>query len=71
MLVGNYSNKDIIQLWDFNSGKLIETIDIKEPLSGAYCLCAGYAHKSKYELYAAGFNCINKIKIFEGRQDVA
>ena len=29
MLAGNYSNKDVIQMWDFGSGKLIENIDIK------------------------------------------
>lgn len=29
LLVGNYSNKDIVQLYDFKSGEVIENIDIK------------------------------------------
>jgi hypothetical protein len=29
ILAGNYKNKDILQLWDFKSGELIETLDIK------------------------------------------
>ncbi len=29
LLAGNYRNKDILQLWDFKSGQLIETLDIK------------------------------------------
>jgi COMPASS component SWD3 len=28
ILAGNYQNKDILQLWDFKSGELIETLDI-------------------------------------------
>ena len=30
LLVGNYSNKDTVQLWDFKSGSLMETLDLKE-----------------------------------------
>lgn len=29
ILAGNYRNKDILELWDFKSGNLIETLDIK------------------------------------------
>lgn len=31
LLVGNYTNQDTLQHWDFGSGKLIKTIDIAEP----------------------------------------
>lgn len=30
LLVGNYSNHNTVQYWDFNSGQLIENIDLKE-----------------------------------------
>ena len=30
LLVGNYKNTDIVQLYDFGSGQLIETLDIGE-----------------------------------------
>jgi WD40 repeat protein len=30
LLAGNYSNKDIVQLWDFKSGELIKNVDIDE-----------------------------------------
>lgn len=29
LLAGNYSTQDIVQFWDFKSGKLIKTLDIK------------------------------------------
>lgn len=29
LLAGNYSTQDIYQFWDFTSGKLIKTMDIK------------------------------------------
>lgn len=30
LLVGNYSNNDIVQLWDFKSGEVIRNVDINE-----------------------------------------
>lgn len=30
LLAGNYSNNDIVQLWDFKSGELIKNVDIEE-----------------------------------------
>lgn len=65
LLVGNYATKDIVQFWDFTTGKLIETLDIKEPHTAtAYCFSAAYAHQSKYNLSAAGFSGIDKVKLF-------
>jgi hypothetical protein len=47
ILAGNYKNNDILQLWDFKSGELIETLDIKEPSNGnSYGFAASFAHKS-------------------------
>jgi hypothetical protein len=31
LLAGNYRNTDIVQLWDFKSGELIQNVDIGEP----------------------------------------
>lgn len=65
LLAGNYSTQDIVQFWDFTTGKLIKTFDIKEPsTSTAYCFTAAYAHNSKYNLSAAGFSGIDKVKVF-------
>lgn len=67
LLAGNYSTQDIVQFWDFKSGKLIKTLDIKQPSTQtAYCFTAAYAHSSKYNLSAAGFSGIDKVKVFEG-----
>jgi COMPASS component SWD3 len=47
LLAGNYKNNDIVQLYDFKSGNLIETLDINEPHnSNSYCFTASFAHKS-------------------------
>lgn len=40
-------------------------------MGGSYSLCAGYAHQSKYDLYAAGLTSLNKIKVFQSRVNVA
>lgn len=42
----------------------------EKDVGGAYCLSAAYAHKSKYDLYAAGLTSLNKVKIFKGKENV-
>lgn len=70
--MGNYANKDIVQIWDFKHGAVIKTIDLEEKdVGGSYCLCAAYAHQSKFNLYAAGLTSLNKVKIFEDDKNVA
>lgn len=47
LLAGNYQNNNTVQLYDFGSGKLIETLDIKEHHnSNAYCFTAAFAQRS-------------------------
>jgi COMPASS component SWD3 len=47
LLAGNYQNTNIVQIYDFGSGQLIENVDINEPaISTSYCLAALYAHRS-------------------------
>lgn len=51
---------------------MIKTINLNEKdVGGSYCLCAAYAHKSKYNLYAAGLTSLNKVKIFNNDENVA
>lgn len=47
LLAGNYQNNNIVQLYDYGSGNLIETLEINEPHnSNSYCFAASYAHRS-------------------------
>jgi WD40 repeat protein len=64
LLAGNYQNNDIIQLYDFGKGELIQTLDIGEPHnSNSYCFTASFAHRSEHELIAVGLTGSNKVKI--------
>lgn len=68
LLSGNYQNNDTVQLYDFGSGQLIETLDIDEPKnSNSYCFAASFAHHSEFELIAVAFNGSNKVKILKDR----
>lgn len=71
ILAGNYQNKDILQLWDFKSGELIETLDIKEPPNGnSYCFGASFAQKSHKNLIGCVLSGSNKVKILEDKKMV-
>jgi COMPASS component SWD3 len=66
ILAGNYQNKDILQLWDFKSGELIETLDINEPSNGnSYCFAASFAHKSQQNLIGCALSGSNKVKVLK------
>lgn len=68
LLSGNYQNNDIVQLYDFKSGKVIEALDIKEaPNGNSYCFAASFAHRSEYSLIAVGLSGCNKVKLFKDR----
>jgi COMPASS component SWD3 len=65
LLAGNYQNKDIVQLYEFGSGKLMETLDIKEPHnSNSYCFTAAFAQRSEHEMMAVGLTGSNTVKVF-------
>ena len=71
MLVGNYRNNDILQLWDFKSGELIETLDINEPAHGnSYCFSAAFGHKSNNKLIGCALSGSNKVKVLKDKQVV-
>jgi len=64
LLAGNYQNNDIAQIYDFGSGKLVETLDIGEPHnSKSYCFTAAYAHHSEHDLIAVGLTGSNSVKM--------
>jgi len=66
LLAGNYTNSNIAQLYDFGSGKLIETLDIGESSnSNSYCFTASFAHRSAFNLLAVGLSGTNKVKIIK------
>ena len=72
ILAGNYQNNDIVQLYDFGSGKLIENVDIGEPHnSSSYCFTATFAQKSEYDLMAVGLTGSNSVKILRDRKLVS
>lgn len=72
ILVGNYRNNDILQLWDFKSGELIETLDIKEPHNGnSYGFAASFAHKSTKQYMAVALSESNKVKILKNKKVVS
>lgn len=69
LLIGNYQNNNIVQLYDFKSGQLIETLDINEPHnSNSYCFAASYSQESKHNLIAVGLSGSNKVKILKDQK---
>ena len=71
LLVGNYQNNDIVQLYDFKSGALIETLNINEPInSNSYCYSASYSTESKYNLMAVSLSGSNKVKVLKDNKVV-
>lgn len=72
ILAGNYRNNDIAQLYDFGSGKLIETLDIGEPHnSKSYCFTATFAQRSEHDLMAVGLTGSNSVKILHNKKVVS
>lgn len=72
LLAGNYQNNNIAQLYDFKSGDLIETLDIKEPANGtSYCFSASFAKKSEHNLIGVSLSGSNKVKILKDKRVVA
>jgi WD40 repeat protein len=68
LLVGNYRNNDIAQLFDFGSGKLVETLDIGEPHnSSSYSFTAAFAQNSEHDLMAVGLTNTNSVKVLVNR----
>ena len=68
LLSGNYQNSDIVQLYDFGSGQLIETLDIDEPKnSNSYCFGATFSHRSEHNLIAVALSGSNKVKIMKDK----
>lgn len=66
LLAGNYRNNNIVQLYDFGSGELVETLDIEEPHnSNSYCFAAAFAHHSESNLIAVALSGSNKVKILK------
>ena len=59
-------------MWDFASGELIDTLDLKEEVGGsAYCFSAAFAHKSSYDLYGVALSGVNKVKIYEEKSIIS
>jgi WD40 repeat protein len=72
LLAGNYQNNDIVQMYDFKSGDLIQTLDIKEPHnSNSYCFAASYAHRSEHNLIAVALTGSNKVKIINNLEVIS
>ena len=66
LLVGNYKNTDIVQLYDFGSGQLVKTLDIGEEANSiSYCLSAVYDHKSDSRLIGVALSGSNRVKILK------
>lgn len=71
LLSGNYQNSNIVQLYDFGTGQLIQTLDIDEPQnSNSYCFAAGFAHKSDKDLIAVALSGSNKVKLLKDKKMV-
>ena len=71
ILAGNYKNKDILQLWDFKSGEMIETLDIKQPANGnSYCFGASFAQRSHNKLIGCALSGSNKVKVLKDNKTV-